>query len=640
MMLLSLMSICSARFLYGILAPLAALLLLNAPLSAETVWWEAEAATETNMPKQAENPATISGGQWLQGKVADGLYAQYAVTVKDGGRYDFQARRFWLHGAFRWHFDQGDWVTVDTLHQSILNDMPKAAKVGNATWVDLGYVTLTPGTHMLRIELVTNTKYQFNSLFGFDCFVLSNDGFMPQGISREGGPRQPPVQIDEAAFGKFLPRTMALLESSNATHHTRVSILFYGQSIIANSAIDQEILKYLHGKYPFADIKIKKLAIGGYQAPMLRKTAWQDLYPQNPDLLVFHDYGGESGELEEIYRNIKANMTTEVLTWTHHVDNFGVGIDQQREASCIVLKTLAAKYGWELADVRTQWKEYLKTSHVPIGSLLVDQIHLNPKGTALLRDFLVPHFRVNPDASQDWKNHARTLPLNAPQKEITFDATGWTASPDGLRSTGTKPLQVKFFGNRVDLTALCDGTGSAKLLLDGQTPSSQADTLAASRSTLAPGAWWPAITLVGLGRNRIAEKITMNFHDVAPDGSSFAFDVTGSVSGAEGSGKSGADFTAKSGHFTIAAGDIALNTVKKITKKDLPAQFAVEWEIYSMSRDDWKASAGLKPETDSQATIIRCWTDGPHELEIVPNGDGPLALKELTVFSPRGTSAE
>ncbi len=290
--------------------------------------------------------------------------------------------------------------------------------------------------------------------------------------------------------------------------------------------------------------------------------------------------------------------------------------------------------------MRPQWKDYLLTSHVPIQSLLVDQIHLNPKGTALLRDFLTPHFRDNAGASQDWQSHIRTLPLNAPQKEITYDATGWTASADGLRSTGTTPLRIKFYGNRVDLTALPGGTGSAKILLDGQAPSTLPDTIAASRSTLAPGAWWPLITLVGLGKSRIPEKLTMNFHDVSPDGTSFAFDVTGSTSGSEGSGRSGADFVAKSGHFSIAAGDIALDSVKKVTKKDLPPQFTAEWDMYSMSQDQWKAPAGLKPETDNQQTAIRCWTDGPHEVEIVPNGDGPVALKNVMLFSPHGLDAQ
>jgi len=633
-------SFAPSRFRAALLASFAFLTASPMATRAETVWFEAESATDTNMPKVAEDPATISGGQWLQGKIGPGLYAQYTVTVKEGGRYDFLPRRFWQHGAFRWHFDDGAWVTVDSPHQFLIESMPKAAKEGDADWEDLGYVTLTPGTHTLRIEMLTDTKYAFNTTYGFDCFVLTNDGFAPKGISRDGGPHRATGPLDETAYGKFLPRTMALLESSNANFHTRVSILFYGQSIIANTAIDAELLKFLKAKYPYADIKIKKLAIGGYQAPTLRKTSWQDLFPQNPDLVVFHDYGGENGELEEIYRNIQSNMTTEVLTWTHHVDNYGAGIDQQREASSIVLRNLAAKYHWELADVRPQWMDYLMTTHVNIADLLVDQIHPNVKGTALLASFLTPHFRDNAEASKDWQQHVRTLALNTPQKDVTYDNSGWAASVDGLISSGTKPLVVKFFGNRVDLTALPGGTGSAKILLDGQTPSTIVDTLAASRSTIAPGAWWPTITLVGLGKNRVAEKITMNFHDVTPDGSSFAFDVSGSVTGDEGSGKSGTDFTAKSGHFTISAGDLALNTVKKVTKKDLPAQFTVEWDMISMSQDTWKAPLGLKPETDFQQTAIRCWTDGPHELQVIPNGDGPIALKNIMIFSPQDTSPQ
>ncbi len=226
---------------------------------------------------------------------------------------------------------------VDNQHQWILSSDPKASKQGEATWTDLGYTTLTPGAHTLRIELLANSKYPFNKVYGFDCFALTNDGFMPQGISRDGGPRRPHGPVDESAYGRNLPRTMSLLESSSPSWHPRISVLFYGQSIIANSAIDLELRKFLLSKFPNASLQIRKTAIGGYQAPILRKTAWQDLYSQNPDLIVFHDYGGETGELEEIYRNIKANTTAEVLTWTHHIDNFGTGIDNQREgprASC------------------------------------------------------------------------------------------------------------------------------------------------------------------------------------------------------------------------------------------------------------------------------------------------------------------
>ncbi len=92
--------------------------------------------------------------------------------------------------------------------------------------------------------------------------------------------------------------------------------------------------------------------------------------------------------------------------------------------------------------------------------------------------------------AQDWKQRVTTLPLAVPQKGVTFDAAAWTATSDGIQANGTKALRVEFIGNRVDVTGLAGGTGSARILLDGQVPSTLPDTLAASRSDLAPGAWW------------------------------------------------------------------------------------------------------------------------------------------------------
>ncbi len=51
-------------------ALLFALALLPLAARAETVWLEAEDARDTNMPKVADNPATISGGQWLEARSA------------------------------------------------------------------------------------------------------------------------------------------------------------------------------------------------------------------------------------------------------------------------------------------------------------------------------------------------------------------------------------------------------------------------------------------------------------------------------------------------------------------------------------------------------------------------------------------
>jgi len=610
-------------------------------LRAETIWWEAEAAVDTSMNTSGayapspDDVEKISGGEWLNGQVSDGLYADYTITVREGGKYGFYVRRFWLHGAFRWRFDDRPWVSVEGLNQTVL-DQEKTAK-GPVTWVDLGYVELAPGEHKVRIEIVGESEYQFNKVFAFDCFALSNDGFTPKGVNKEGGVRKsapsPAASVDG---GRNMGRTMALLESATPSHRTPVTIFFYGQSIVQNSNIDQFLVKYLREKYPNARISFKNLAIGGYQAPVLRRTAWQDLYPQNADLIVFHVYGGENGELEEIFHNIRQYSTADVLTWTHHIDNYGAGIDQKEDEASGLIQKLGEKYGLEVADARTLWKERLKETHEPRQTYLVDQIHLNPKGTALLGEALTPHFRVHPQASANWQKQVRTLALAEPSPDVTYSPDSWKATDGGLVSTGVSPLRIAFHGNRADIVPLPGSKGGAKILLDGMPPSAVRDTLAASRATLAPGSWWPAITRVALGDNAVVETITMQFHDVSPDGTAFAFEAVGSKSGDEGAGKAGQDFTARSGRFSIKAEDFAIDSVKKVTKKDLPEKFTVSWDVVSMSADEWKSPARWPDGVVFQDTVVRCWKDGPHVIEIIPSGDGPVALRDVMTFSPKG----
>lgn len=438
--------------------------------------------------------------------------------------------------------------------------------------------------------------------------------------------------------GLYLPRTMALLESSSPGHRTPVRMLFYGQSITAQGYADRAIMKLVRERYPNASVTFTNPAIGGYQAPVLRHTAWQDMYNQNPDLVVFHVYGGQDGELEEIFQGIRKNLTAEVLVWTHHVDSTPDETNGMREKTSELIEALAAKYGFEVADARTLWKETLMREKISPRDLTVDFIHLNDRGGALLGEAVVARFQDNPSASGDWKRRVHTISLDGPREGVSFPAGSWKYTPEGVVASGREPLRLAFTGNRVDVIGLAGG-GSARILLDGRTPSTLRDTLAAGRSSKVPGAWWPAVTRVSLGESPVVESYTMRFHDVAPDGSGYLFDVTGSVSGPVGNGGAGQPFAAASGRFSLDRGDLALAGVRKTTGKDLPAEFTVEWPVFSMSRDLWKSPATLSLGEVPQETVVRCWTDGPHVLEIVPEGDGPLGLREIMVFSPSGYAA-
>jgi hypothetical protein len=446
----------------------------------------------------------------------------------------------------------------------------------------------------------------------------------------------PLAAADEA--GTHLSRTMSLLESSGPDRRTPVSILFYGQSITAQGYADRAIMKWIKERYPHAGVSFQNPAIGGYPAPALRLSAWQDMYNRNPDLVVFHVYGGEGGELEEIFRGMRKHLTADILVWTHHVDETADEANGKREETSKLMETLAAKYGCEVADARTLWKETMQREGSTPKDYIKDSIHLNDRGGELLGQAVVARFQKSASPSEAWKSRIRTVPLDRPQPGISYEEGGWKVERGGLVSCGDKPLRIAFTGNRVDLIGLAGTGGRARILLDGKTPSSLRDTLAAGRSTKTPGAWWPAVMKVTLGDSVVPQTFSMKFHDVAPDGSAYAFDVTGSVTGEEGSGEKGKPFTARSGAFSLRPDHLDISRVKRVVNKDLPAEFTVEWPVFSMSRDEWSSPAELAEGDVPQDTVIRCWTDGPHVLEILPLGDGPVGIREVMIFSPSGNA--
>src|SRR3954449_12557496 len=98
----------------------------------------------------------------------------------------------------------------------------------------------------------------------------------------------PPKSLgDTAQYGRNLQRTMRLLAESTADKRNTVRILFYGQSIT-----EQKWAKLveddLRRRFPHANLVIENRALGGFASQMLVKTAVTDLYPFQPDLLIFH----------------------------------------------------------------------------------------------------------------------------------------------------------------------------------------------------------------------------------------------------------------------------------------------------------------------------------------------------------------
>jgi hypothetical protein len=152
------------------------------PAPAAWVWWEAETPRATNFPdtnpfaaKDAKGAAVLSGGKWISAVAPDKpLFLEYDVTVGQATSYELFVRKFWLHGPFRWRFDDQPWRECG--RDVAMLDSIEIMQFVSASWIRLGEVKLGSGHHVFRMELL-----EPKGVAAYDCFLLTTVPFVPRG---------------------------------------------------------------------------------------------------------------------------------------------------------------------------------------------------------------------------------------------------------------------------------------------------------------------------------------------------------------------------------------------------------------------------------------------------------------------------
>lgn len=443
----------------------------------------------------------------------------------------------------------------------------------------------------------------------------------------------PPDNVKE--LGKQIQRTMTLLATSTPEHRNTVRILFYGQSVTAGKwsyALADDLRK----QYPNANLTIENRAIGGYQAETLIKTADYDLYPFYPDLTIYHCWGGvKGGQQEEIIKRLRQRTTSEVLLWTTHFrfdpslpretpldDPKVIGRTQDDEERCALWRQLAPKYGCEIAEVRERLRVYLKAHDLYPKDTLADSVHPNELGHFLIRTLIAPSLRYDPSFSQDpWKHLVTTVPV---------DDARVTHGPGGA-------LKLSFDGNRVDVIARHTAEakpGTAKVLLDGQPPSANPDLYYHSRPTAAPNVWWPAINQFGHERPLICEQWTLKFTECDTEKKVLKFTVEGSVTGPDGAGDASQRFVSNSGRVVIEPSAWSVMWALQYSKKPVPEGYVVKWETKPLFVDTYQAPATPDAALEYATNLAMLMSNGPHTIELVPNGDGAVPVEGFRFYTP------
>ena len=440
------------------------------------------------------------------------------------------------------------------------------------------------------------------------------------------GQATPSYVGDPAQLGRGIQRTMTLLATSTPEHRNTVRILFYGQSITVQDWWRQ-VAADLKTRFPHAHLIIENRALGGFASQRLVKTAETDVYPFQPDLLIFHVYGAHNS-YEDIIRRTRERTTAEILIQTDHVsaksdwrreETDPAKVTTQDWDSFMNYKHLPAvirRYGCGYVDQRNLWKRYLTERGLEAPALLRDGVHLNEDGCRVIAAFVKAALVKRNEQAIDPMDcgYVRTFAVG---KDVDIDSGS---------------LKLQFDGIRVDLIASRAGQRPITALIDGKKPSQHAELYCFTRALPKPGGPWPVLADLSFEQPLLVEDWTMAVQRDPVEEDLFTFTLSGSHTGPDGSGRSDARFFSRSGRVVIDPEDWDVRYALGLAQvKPVPAAFTVRWSVVPRYLDQWQP-AESPSGIENSATLAHGLADRPHTLELT----GDLsALAAVRVYSPR-----
>lgn len=430
-----------------------------------------------------------------------------------------------------------------------------------------------------------------------------------------------------SSYGRNIQRTMRLLATSTPEHRNTVRILFYGQSITEQNW-SKLVADDLRTRFPNANLVIENRALAGFASQMLVRTAETDLYPFQPDLLIFHVYGAHD-KYEDIIRRVRERTTAEILQQNDHVTKLEHFTEATDPAKATIqsgkwdafmnhnwLPSLSKKYGTELCDQRALWKLYLTDQKLEPKALLKDNVHLNPHGEYVMAQFVDTYLRYDPklgaSPAESW---VKTLEVG---KDVDWK--------DGQ-------LRLEFEGNRVDAIVKSSLESPLQVRIDGCKPSEIPELYGFTRALAKPGGKWPVIAPIKSEKLLALEDWTLEVKRDATSEKLFSFALSGSKTGPDGEGKSDQRFVSKSGRIAIEPEDWNVAYAMSLAGvKIVPDTFTVRWSVVPYFVDEITVEKARNAGVEESITLAQGLKNGKHTLEIL--GSDHESILGLRVCAP------
>jgi hypothetical protein len=361
-------------------------------------------------------------------------------------------------------------------------------------------------------------------------------------------------------------------------------------------------------------IEYRKMVGNSCPWQYLRGWARHLVVPDQPDLVLIYTIG-DPKDLEKLIVELRTSTTADIIVpsihWRERDQPLWGKSENAADQDVAAIREICRKYDVEFIENRRAWGEYITANQLPLQALLKDAVHQSEYGAEIINANIMAHLK--PSEKFSYQPADRERRIQAKQ------------SDDGS-------FQVTFTGNRIDLHGVrsTDG-GNFRVVIDGQ-PADQVESFLmtyvqpGAKNSKAPIGTSPTVPRdssphgITLGQGVVPQSWTIVMTSDQGD-----YEVSGSLSGADGQGNAFQPFTSRSGQILIEP-----EMWRRAERNRRGDRFAFEVKRAVVSRVDFRGAA-------EEAFVIRLAQQLPnrqHTLELIPISGKQARLEAFQVFQP------
>ncbi len=416
----------------------------------------------------------------------------------------------------------------------------------------------------------------------------------------------------EPTDGQHLALTMQKLE--NGITPARPFVIWALGSSYTNMLGNGEFWKEeIPQRFPNAPpIEYRKMVGNSCPWQYLRGWAHMLVIPDQPDLVITYTIGNP-GDLEKLIVELRQHTTADIIVpsihWRERDQDLWGKSENAADQDVAAVREVCRKHNVEFVESRRDWAAYLTANKLPIPALLKDAVHQSEYGAKMINSNILAHLRRPEKFSYTPESRERRVPS--------------PAAKDGT-------IKLTFTGTRIDLVGKKSPTGgSARVLIDGK-PAGQIPAFLCSY--IQPGAknskerigtspTVPRDTAphgITLGQNIVPQSWTIVMTSDTGD-----YELTGSVTGADGKGNAFKPFTSASGQILIGP-----DIWRRAERNRTGDTFTFDIRRSVLSDVSFKGEAG-------ETFVVRLAQELPnteHTLELTLEGE--TTFESFDIFEP------